>query len=65
MLDCSNLMYETIDYQNGYHVNGAIHLLREPLDCDQIGLTVAKCGPSWTKMEHDYAADPRGGVPSP
>lgn len=34
-----------------------MHFLREPLDCERLELTVLKCGPGWTWIEHDYADD--------
>lgn len=38
-------------------VADAMRFLREPLDCEQVGVTVLECGPGWTGKPHDHAED--------
>ncbi len=51
------MAYETVNYQEVNPVSEAMHFLREPLGCEQFGLTVIECEPGWTGMEHDHADD--------
>ena len=51
------MTHTKVNYQNVEPVSDAMHFLRDPLDCDQLGLTVVECGPGWTGMEHDHADD--------
>lgn len=34
-----------------------MHFLRDPLDCENLGVTVVECEPGWTDKEHDHAAE--------
>ena len=34
---------------------GAMHRLREALDCSAVGVTMAECAPGWEGPEHDHA----------
>lgn len=36
-------------------VNESMHFLRDPLECEQLGVTVVDCDPGWTGMEHDHS----------
>lgn len=38
-------------------VAGGLHFLREPLDCDQLGVSVLQCEPGWAGKPHDHAGD--------
>ncbi len=34
-----------------------MHFLRDPLECDQLGVTVVEAEAGWEGMEHDHAED--------
>lgn len=51
------MTHTKVNYQDVEPVSDAMHFLRDPLDCDQLGLTVVECAPGWTGMEHDHADD--------
>lgn len=34
-----------------------MHFLRDPLECERLGVTVIECDPGWTGKEHDHAGD--------
>ena len=38
-------------------VADALHFLREPLDCENVGVSVLDCEPGWTGKEHEHADD--------
>lgn len=46
----SKIRYDEVD-----QVADAMHFLREPLDCEQLGLTVVDCPPGWEGKPHDHA----------
>ncbi|MFB6106861.1 MAG: cupin domain-containing protein [Halobacteriaceae archaeon] len=49
------MSHETVNYEDVEPVAGAMHFLRDPLDCETVGLTVVECDPGWTGKEHDHA----------
>lgn len=51
------MSHTKVNYQNVEPVSDAMHFLREPLESDNLGLTVVECGPGWIGMEHDHADD--------
>lgn len=50
-------MYTKVNYEEIDQVSAAMHFLREPLDTQQVGVTVARCEPGWTGKPHDHADD--------
>lgn len=36
-------------------VADAMHFLRDPLACEQLGVTLVDCEPGWTGKAHDHA----------
>jgi mannose-6-phosphate isomerase-like protein (cupin superfamily) len=48
------MSYTKVNYRDIDPRADAMHILREPLDCGNLGLTVIDCGPNWTGMEHDH-----------
>jgi quercetin dioxygenase-like cupin family protein len=34
-----------------------MHFLRDPLDCEQLGVTIVEVSPGWTGKPHDHADD--------
>jgi len=49
--------YSTVSIDDVEPVAGAMRFLREPLDCEQVGVTVLDCEPGWTGKTHDHAED--------
>lgn len=33
---------------------GAMYVMRDALDCDQMGFSVVECEPGWEGLEHDH-----------
>lgn len=48
------MSYSTVNYHDVDAVSDAMHFLREPLDCEGLGLTVVECPPGWTGKPHDH-----------
>jgi quercetin dioxygenase-like cupin family protein len=38
-------------------VSDAMHFLKEPLECRQVGVTMARCEPGWKGKPHDHTDD--------
>ena len=51
----STVSYTAVNYHDVEPAAGAMHFLREPLECDHVGVTVVDCDPGWTGKEHDHA----------
>ncbi|MFB6109826.1 MAG: cupin domain-containing protein [Halodesulfurarchaeum sp.] len=51
------MSYDKVNYRDVDPASEAMHFLRDPLDCSQLGLTVVECEPGWTGMEHDHAEE--------
>jgi len=51
------MSYDKVNYGDVEAVADGMHFLRDPLDCEEFGLTVVECSPGWTGMEHDHAED--------
>lgn len=49
------MSYSKVNYDDVEPVAEAMHFLRDPLDCDQLGLTVVECEPHWEGKPHDHA----------
>lgn len=48
-------MYTKVNYEDVDPVGEAMHLLREPLDTEQVGVTVARCPPGWKSVPHEHS----------
>jgi quercetin dioxygenase-like cupin family protein len=48
-------MYTKTNYMDVEPTADAMYLLRDALDCENLGVTVVECDPGWTGMEHDHA----------
>ncbi len=51
------MTHTRVNYENVDAVADAMHFLREPLDCEELGLTVVECPPDWEGKPHDHAED--------
>lgn len=49
------MTYNKTNYQDVDPISDAMHFLREPLDSNQLGLTVVECDAGWTGMEHNHS----------
>ncbi|MFB6300826.1 MAG: cupin domain-containing protein [Halobacteriales archaeon] len=50
-------MYTKTNYGDVEPVADSMHFLRNPLECEELGLTVVDCPPEWTGKSHDHADD--------
>ena len=51
------MAYSKVNTDDVEKVSDAMHFLREPLDCRQVGVTMARCEPHWKGKPHDHTAD--------
>lgn len=49
------MSYTKRDYHDVEAIAEGMHFLRDPLDCEKVGVTVLECDPGWTGKEHDHA----------
>ncbi|QKQ98486.1 cupin domain-containing protein [Candidatus Nanohaloarchaea archaeon] len=49
------MSYSKANYRNVGAEGGALHFLRDELDCENLGITVIDAEPGWEGMEHDHA----------
>ncbi|GGK80984.1 cupin [Haloarcula sebkhae] len=50
-----DVSYTKVNYTDVEPVADAMHFLRDPLDCEQVGVTVLDCDAGWTGKPHDHA----------
>jgi mannose-6-phosphate isomerase-like protein (cupin superfamily) len=48
------MSYTTVNYHDVNAVSDAIHFLRDPLECDRLGVSVIDCEPGWKGRKHDH-----------
>lgn len=49
------MAYTKVNYEDVEPVADAMHFMRDPLDCANLGLTVVECEPHWEGKPHDHA----------
>lgn len=49
--------YTKTNYTDVEPVAEAMYFLRDPLDCENLGVTVVDCEPGWTGKEHDHTEE--------
>jgi mannose-6-phosphate isomerase-like protein (cupin superfamily) len=47
--------YNRVNYDEVEPVSGVMHFLKEPLDSDRLGVTIAQCDPNWQSRPHDHS----------
>ena len=52
----STVSYTRVNYDDVEAVGDAMHFMREPLECSNLGVTVVECEPGWTGKEHDHGS---------
>lgn len=48
------MTYTKVNYEDVDQVSNAMHFLREPLETEQVGVTVVRCDPDWKSQPHDH-----------
>ncbi len=49
--------YTKTHYESVEPVADSMHFLRDPLECEKLGITVVDCEPGWTGKPHDHAEE--------
>lgn len=49
------MSYTKANYTDVGSKGGALHFLRDELDCENLGITVIDAEPGWEGLEHDHA----------
>ncbi|QLG50510.1 cupin domain-containing protein [Natrinema halophilum] len=48
------MTYRKVNYEEVEQVSSAMHFLSDPLETEQVGVTVARCDPGWNSKPHDH-----------
>lgn len=48
------MSYTKVNYEDVDQVSNAMHFLSEPLETEQVGVTIARCDPGWNSRPHDH-----------
>ena len=48
------MSHTKVNYEDVEQVGNAMHFLGEPLETEQVGVTVARCDPGWNSRPHDH-----------
>jgi mannose-6-phosphate isomerase-like protein (cupin superfamily) len=48
------MSYTRVEYEDVEPVGGGLRFLREPLGCEQLGISVLDCEPGWSGKPHDH-----------
>lgn len=51
------MSYDHVDYTDVEPLAPGMHFLREPLDCEELGVTVLEADDGWQGKEHDHAEE--------
>lgn len=51
------MSYTQLNYDAVDAVGDGLHFLRDPLDCEQLGVSVLECEPGYEGKPHDHAQD--------
>lgn len=51
------MSHTLVNTQEVEQVSDAMHFLSDPLDCRQVGVTMARCKPGWNGRPHDHTDD--------
>lgn len=49
------MSYDKTNYEDVDAKADAMHFLRDPLECEELGITVVDCDPGWEGKPHDHA----------
>ncbi len=48
------MSYRKVNYEEVDQVSSAMHFLSDPLETEQVGVTIARCDPGWNSKPHDH-----------
>lgn len=48
------MAYKKVNYTDVEPVADAMHFLSDPLESEQLGVTMVRCKPGWRGLEHDH-----------
>ena len=48
------MSYTRVNYDDVEPVGDGLHFLRDPLDCEQLGISVLECSPGYEGKPHDH-----------
>jgi mannose-6-phosphate isomerase-like protein (cupin superfamily) len=48
------MSYTKVDSEEVEPVADGLHMLREPLECEQLGVSILTCEPGWEGKSHDH-----------
>ena len=48
------MAYRKVNYEDVEPVANAMHFLRDPLESEQLGVTVVRCKPNWRGLKHNH-----------
>lgn len=48
------MSYRKVNYEDVEPVADAMHFLSDPLESEQLGVTLVRCRPGWRGMKHDH-----------
>ncbi|MFT4921919.1 MAG: mannose-6-phosphate isomerase-like protein (cupin superfamily) [Haloarculaceae archaeon] len=51
------MSHTKVRYDEVDAVADAMYFLRDPLECEQLGITVVECDPGWDGKPHDHGED--------
>lgn len=51
------MSYNKVDSRDVEPIADGMRFLRDPLDCEKLGVTILDADPGWTGKEHDHADD--------
>ena len=51
------MTYKKVNYTEVEKVSDAMHFLRDPLESETVGVTIARCEPDWKSQTHDHSHD--------
>jgi len=51
------MTYRKVNYEDVEQVSSAMHFLSDPLETEQVGVTIARCDPDWKSKPHDHTAN--------
>ncbi len=54
--DCHIVSYTRINYEDVDPIGDAMHFMRDPLECSNLGVTIVECEPGWTGKEHNHGS---------
>lgn len=51
------MSYTKVDSRDIEPIADGLRFLRDPLDCEKVGVSILEAPPGWTGKEHDHAED--------